>query len=238
MRISALASAGNDSLLVLERTDKVAKVYRVDLRPATNVLGTVWDDPNRRPSIETVRDLSTTGVQVLSKSLVLDLSTIGKVPEKIESLVLLDRSTIMVANDNDFDVGRFDKSGNNVGEGHRSQVLTIALALPSPKPSVHPVIASRAWSVRLTRFSRSPPPENAAARSAVSCEPRPRDPQADKSSSDIRISRGRGRKTTALRDNSRRSKNLGVNPEQRHTTCTVMSEYDGRRARRRALTHH
>jgi len=132
MRISALASAGNDSLLVLERTDKVAKIYRVDLGPATNVLGTVWDEPNRRPSIETIRDLSTTGVQVLSKSVVLDLSTIGKVPEKLESLVLLDRSTIMVANDNDFDVGKFDKSGNNVSEGHRTQVLTIALGSPLP----------------------------------------------------------------------------------------------------------
>ena len=45
MKISALAMVDNDRMLILERTDFIAKVYLVDLRGATNILGTKWDDP-------------------------------------------------------------------------------------------------------------------------------------------------------------------------------------------------
>ncbi|HEX3245027.1 MAG TPA: esterase-like activity of phytase family protein [Chloroflexota bacterium] len=132
MRISALVWAGSDSLLVLERTDRVAKLFRVNLGTATNVLGSAWDDSDKRPSLEMIRDPGSVGIQVLSKSLVVDFSTLGKVPDKLEGVAILDPSTLLVANDNDFDVGKFDKNGNNVGEGLRSQILKISLATPLP----------------------------------------------------------------------------------------------------------
>jgi Esterase-like activity of phytase len=132
MRISALVWAGSDSLLVLERTDRVAKLFRVNLGTATNVLGSAWDDSDKRPSLEMIRDPGSVGIQVLSKSLVVDFSTLGKVPDKLEGVAILDPSTLLVANDNDFDVGKFDKNGNNVGEGVKSQILKISLATPLP----------------------------------------------------------------------------------------------------------
>jgi hypothetical protein len=79
-----------------------------------------------------IRDPGSVGIQVLSKSLVVDFSTLGKVPDKLEGVAILDPSTLLVANDNDFDVGKFDKNGNNVGEGVRSQILKISLATPLP----------------------------------------------------------------------------------------------------------
>lgn len=52
MKVSALAALDEHRLLVLERTDFKAKIYRVDLRQATNILGSVWDDVSTAPSLE------------------------------------------------------------------------------------------------------------------------------------------------------------------------------------------
>ena len=49
MKLSALAAIGPNTLLVDERTDNVAKIYKVDLSKATNILGTKWDDPATAP---------------------------------------------------------------------------------------------------------------------------------------------------------------------------------------------
>ena len=56
MKISALVAAGPGKLLVLERTDMVARVYLVDLTQATNILGSAWDDPATMPSFEALDD--------------------------------------------------------------------------------------------------------------------------------------------------------------------------------------
>ena len=40
MKLSAVVALSADSLLILERTDWVAKIYRADLSQATNILGT------------------------------------------------------------------------------------------------------------------------------------------------------------------------------------------------------
>ena len=42
----------------------------------------------------------------------------------------LDPTTLIVANDNDFDIGTFDADGNNVGVGAKSRILTIVLTTP------------------------------------------------------------------------------------------------------------
>jgi hypothetical protein len=132
-RISALAPLDGSQLLVLERTGEDARLYTVDLRSAMNLLGTRWDDASTTPSLEAIPDLATEGVTVLARTLVADLNAIAELPEKIEGIAILDATTVAIANDNDFDLGDFDAQGNNVGEGLKSQILTVTL--PQPLPS-------------------------------------------------------------------------------------------------------
>ena len=132
MKLSSATCRRPGALLILERTDWVAKVYRVDLSQATNILGTKWDDPATVPSLEASNDPVGIGVKVLPKTLVIDLHEIEGMPDKIEGITLLDRSTLVVANDNDFDIGTFDEDGNNVGVNAKSRILVIALTNPLP----------------------------------------------------------------------------------------------------------
>jgi hypothetical protein len=129
MKLSALVFLNSTTLLVLERTDLVAKLYNVDLGKATNILNTKWDDPKTSPSLEALDDPAAAGVRVLPKSLVLDLKQFKEIPEKIEGIALLDRNTIAVCNDNDFDSedSKYDAEGNNLGKGKKSHILFISL---------------------------------------------------------------------------------------------------------------
>ena len=49
---------------------------------------------------------------------------------------MLDRHTIAVASDNDFDCedGRYDAEGNHIGKGKKTQILIISLTKPLPLP--------------------------------------------------------------------------------------------------------
>jgi hypothetical protein len=136
MKLSALAFMNPTTLLVLERTDLVAKLYSVDMTKATNLLKSQWDDPKTEPTLEALADPASAQIRVLPKSLVLDLSSLEGIPEKIEGIALLDRNTIAVANDNDFDSeeSKYDAEGNNVGKGKKSQVLLIHLSKALPLP--------------------------------------------------------------------------------------------------------
>jgi hypothetical protein len=129
MKISAIAMLDPWRMLVLERTDAVAKIYRVDLTKATNILNTQWDDSATSPSLESLDDagLLANNVKVLPKELILDLSTIPGIPPKIEGLAILDFNTIAVSNDNDFDVGPAT-CGTNVGAGAKNQIMVINLS--------------------------------------------------------------------------------------------------------------
>lgn len=134
MKLSGVAFINPTTLLVLERTDAVAKLYSVDLNTATNILNSKWDDPKTVPSLESIADPATANINVLPKSLVVDLSSLEGMPEKIEGVTLVDRNTIAVSNDNDFDSeeSQYDAQGNNIGKGKVSQILTISLAKPLP----------------------------------------------------------------------------------------------------------
>lgn len=130
MKISAIAALDPWRLLVLERTDGVAKIYRVDLRKATNILATKWDDVATAPSLEALNvdgELATAGVNVLPKELMIDLSTIPGMPGKIEGMAILDWNTIAVSNDNDFDVAPAGTCGPVVPTTTRNKILTIRL---------------------------------------------------------------------------------------------------------------
>jgi hypothetical protein len=99
---------------------------------ATNIAGTVWDDLTMKPALEAVNELAPDGIFPLAKTLALDLTDLPKVPDKLEGLAIIDQSTIVVANDNDFDVGKFDKNGQNDGQGDESKIVTITLFQPLP----------------------------------------------------------------------------------------------------------
>jgi hypothetical protein len=132
MKLSGVVALNSTTLLVLERTDLVAKLYIVDMTKATNILSTRWNDPKTAPTLEALADPATAEVRVLPKNMVLDLSSIEGMPEKIEGIAVLDQSTIVVANDNDFDSeeSKYDAQGNNVGKGKKTQILVISLDKP------------------------------------------------------------------------------------------------------------
>ncbi len=139
MKVSALAALDEHRLLVLERTDFKAKIYRVDLRKATNILGTVWDDVATAPSLEAVNAdgaLEAAGVTPLPKEFILTLDSTQGFPQKIEGITVLDGKTIAIANDNDFGVGTFaDPTGTSTLEnsGLVSQIIVISLDQPLKK---------------------------------------------------------------------------------------------------------
>lgn len=68
----------------------------------------------------------------MAKTLLTELSAIPEMPEKIEGVAIIDASTVAVDNDNDFDIGNIDQSGNNVGAGLKSQILMVTLPQPLP----------------------------------------------------------------------------------------------------------
>ncbi|WP_206060609.1 esterase-like activity of phytase family protein [Nonomuraea basaltis] len=127
MKISALTVLKPGRLLLQERTDALARLYTVDLRKATNLLGGAHDDPATTPSLEAALPADVT---VAAKSLTVDLAAIDGLPGKIEGVALLDPTTIAIANDNDFGVGSFDADGRLVDTGVTSRILTIRLPRP------------------------------------------------------------------------------------------------------------
>jgi hypothetical protein len=136
MKVSALAFMNPATLLVLERTDLVAKLYSVDMAKATNILNSQWDDPQTNPTVEALANPAAAEIRVLPKSPVLDLSTLEGMPEKIEGIAVLDRNTIAVVNDNDFDSeeSKYDEQGNNIGKGKKSHLLLLHMDRPLPLP--------------------------------------------------------------------------------------------------------
>jgi hypothetical protein len=122
-------------MLVLERTDFIAKVYLVDLRGATDILGTQWDLIATSPTLESLSPaaLQAAGIEPLPKQLVAVFDSADGFPQKIEGLAALDGRTLAIANDNDFGVGAFDKSGTGctlIDTGRRSTLEIIHLDRP------------------------------------------------------------------------------------------------------------
>jgi hypothetical protein len=129
MKISAMAWYGPDELVVDERTDAVAKLYRVHLRGATNLLGGPFDDPAHRPALEQAGPGTVTP---LAKTLLVDLTkSVRSLPKKIEGLAVLGPRTIAVANDNDFGMtdgaGAFGPDGRLRDSGVPSRLLLLRL---------------------------------------------------------------------------------------------------------------
>lgn len=129
MKISGLSMYGSGQLLVDERTDDVVKLYVIRLDPASNILGSPFDDPAHTPPLEQT-DLAT--VKPLAKNLLVDLtSTITGLPQKIEGVAVRDPKTLVIANDNDFGMVEgtkaFDAQGRQCSSGIRSRVIVLHL---------------------------------------------------------------------------------------------------------------
>jgi len=103
-RISELTALDADRLLVLERTEGTAKLYEVDLRGATDILGSRWDDPGTRPTLEQSNDLAGTGITPLAKRLVFDSADHEGIPTKLEGVAVLPGGALFVINDDDFGI--------------------------------------------------------------------------------------------------------------------------------------
>jgi hypothetical protein len=138
MKITALALTGGGQLLVLERTPNAARLYLADPAGATNILGTRWDDLATRPSLEAAESLAVVNVNPLVKSLAIDLTPLPGVPGKLEGIAILDATTVAVANDNDFDIGKFNGKGINDGKGEKSLIVTVSLPRPLPDAASSP----------------------------------------------------------------------------------------------------
>lgn len=137
MKLSALVALDQRRLAVLERTDFIAKVYVVDLKDATNLLGSRWDDRATSPTLEQITAdgaLELAGVTPLPKSLVATFDSTQGFPQKIEGIAVLNGETLAIANDNDFGVGAFTGSGAacalTSNNGFESQIRVVKL--PSP----------------------------------------------------------------------------------------------------------
>jgi hypothetical protein len=140
-----IVALNSTTLLILERTDHIAKLYAVDITRATIILGSKWNDLATTPSLEALTDPAAGGITSLPKQLIIDLDSLPDMPDKIEGVAVIDRNTIVVANDNDFDIngGTFTVAGVYRGPGVRSKVLQIHLATPlllatTPIPSAFP----------------------------------------------------------------------------------------------------
>ena len=136
MKVSDAAWVNARTLLVDERTDRLARIYAVDFGAATNILGTKWDDAATTPSLEALapEELAGRGIVPVAKSLVVDVGEVAPdAPQKIEGLAILDRWTVAVGNDNEFDLAGFDGAGNRKPKGSQlSELLVIRLAKPLP----------------------------------------------------------------------------------------------------------
>lgn len=123
MKLSALYATAPGKLLADERTDDVARIYTLDLRHATDILATKWDDKATSPSLEALSDPSNQHVTPGRKTLTLDLSQYKNIPGKIEG-VAQSGNNLVVTNDNDFGVGDFDANGRLVDTGVPSRLYT------------------------------------------------------------------------------------------------------------------
>ncbi len=142
VKVSALAWAGEGRLLVAERSDLRLRLQLVDLRGATNLLGSRWDDITQRPALEALdpEALGAAGIAAAAKELVLDVSALlPDAPAKLEGLAVIDASTIVVGNDNEYAVAGWDQKLRPVLADRPSEL--IAIRLPRPLPLADPPAA-------------------------------------------------------------------------------------------------
>lgn len=122
-KIGDAVAIGNGEFLVLERDDDAIdsdalneiqkKIYRFSLAGATNVNSLPNLINGKTLDQMTAAELTAAGVAPVSKYLHVDLAAAGyNTVEKVEGLTIIDRNTIALINDNDFQVAGTTVDGN------------------------------------------------------------------------------------------------------------------------------
>jgi hypothetical protein len=109
LRISEMLGLGHEHFLVDERTDQIAKLFEISLDGATNILGSKWDDPATKPTLEQSHDLAALDVNPVTKTERLVASSLEsanpRYPAKLEGVALTPDGKLFLINDNDFGIG-------------------------------------------------------------------------------------------------------------------------------------
>ncbi|MEU5977908.1 esterase-like activity of phytase family protein [Streptomyces sp. NPDC047315] len=131
LKVSALVAVDANTVLVQERTDRTARLHRVELPRGEGILDSRWDEAATSPSYEQTQDLAGAGVDVLEKRLVVDLGKVPGVPGKVEGVALVGRDTLALINDNDFGMSdgpeAFDENGRLRDSGLNTKVTHVKL---------------------------------------------------------------------------------------------------------------
>lgn len=135
VKIGDVAFVNPQTVLVVERTDKVARIYQVSLNQATNILGSRWSQSQiTGTALEALapEQLTTNGITPVAKRLLVDLSQIPQIPNKIEGLTIVNPTTLAIGNDNDFGFDKFDARGRAIPNSIANSLFILRLpqALP------------------------------------------------------------------------------------------------------------
>jgi hypothetical protein len=103
VKLCDIAMLEDGRLLVLERISKTAKLYRVTLDPA-RALAPIWCDPATRPTIEQASADDPLPLAMLDKHLLFSTDEHPDIGADLEGVAILDESTILLVNDNDFGI--------------------------------------------------------------------------------------------------------------------------------------
>ncbi len=113
LRISEMMLIDRERFLVIERTDQATALYEIDLKGATNILGSALDDPDFRPTLEQhgllgFPTLADAGVVPASKTLRFIASSLDEADpqfaRKLEGLGLTQKGQLILVNDDDFGI--------------------------------------------------------------------------------------------------------------------------------------
>lgn len=102
-RISELLAVDADRLLILDRTERTTKIFLIDTRGATDILGSRWDDAATLPTLEQI-SAAEAGIRPVAKRLVFDSSAHPDLPPKIEGMAFFADGSLMLINDDDFGI--------------------------------------------------------------------------------------------------------------------------------------
>lgn len=133
LKIGDIAGISKTAILVAER-DSVEggshkKAYIVDISGATDV-SSKEEIGGRTIEAASESDLKRAGVELVKKTMAVDLAKLGFSPDKFEGLAMIDSTTIAVVNDNDFGVSAIDSKGNVVKSGAMPRLVVVRVPEP------------------------------------------------------------------------------------------------------------
>lgn len=127
--ISDLHAVSDDVVLVDERDKNAGNeaqikcVYKASFAGATSIFGTGASDKLEAMSVAQLRE---NGIVPVGKELVVDFVKLGYPYEKIEGLTVLDKRTLAIVNDNDYQVN-YDDNVKLVPTGVPTQMWTVTV---------------------------------------------------------------------------------------------------------------